>query len=366
VNVVTALLTVVLLAGILLVVLTDATDHTMPSLRSSRPSLIRDWRSRQSGAALTAWWHNNYDLPASDRAIAALADTDANGMELLTTWYMTRPDSSTIAPSATKTPTDASLLRAIKTARRLGLVVVLKPHVDVNTGSQRSDIRPRNPDLWFAAYRRMITHYADLASSAGVNMLVVGTEFGSLSTRTAHWVSVIKTARAHFHGQLTYAAKLPEATRIRFWGALDYIGIDAYVSLTTPTRTNPKVSQLVKAWRYFRDEHGQIHHYYDAIEGLHRIYHRPVLFPELGYQSRYGTAIQPGEDLGLRHKAAQQPQQRAFEAAYEVWHRVPWLAGIYWWDWRARDPNPNDNGYNPRGKLAEQTMRAWNRRAVKT
>jgi hypothetical protein len=188
---------------------------------------------------------------------------------------------------------------------------------------------------------------------------------GSVSNRTGDWLALIRTARHHFSGEVTYAAKLIEATRIRFWGALDYIGVNAYVPLTTSARPNPTVAQLVAAWRSFRDAAGHLHRYFDVIASLHRRYRRPVLFPELGYRSQLGTAIQPGLAAGPSTVGTPEPQRRAFEAAYRVWYRVPWFAGIYWWDWRARAFNPKDDGYDPRGKLAEQTMRSWDRRPAK-
>jgi hypothetical protein len=381
-NVLTAVLTVALLTVILLAVTREGDDH--PAARTpvrTHPTAVipsslnvsgttpgppgsKRARLRQAGAVLTGWWHDNYSLPSSDQALVALAQTHANSVAILGTWYMANRNSSTIAPDPSKTPTDASVLHAIATARRLGFWIALKPHVDVDTGSERSLIDPSDPAAWFRSYRRMIVHYADLARLAGVNMMIVGTELGSVSNRTGEWRAVIRTARTRFGGPLTYAAKFDEARRIRFWKALDYIGIDAYLPLATPAHPDPTVAQLVTAWRYLKDQYGKPRHYFDAIRALHLRFRRPVLFPEIGYHSVSGTAIQPGAPNTSAWAGQQEPQRRAFEAAYEFWSKVPWFAGLYWWDWRARSFNPSDQGYNPRGKLAQKTMQTRNPRLI--
>ena len=86
---------------------------------------------------------------------------------------------------------------------------------------------------------------------------------------------------------------------------------------------------------------------------------RPVLFTELGYQSRSGAAASPHDASG---RASQRAQARAYEAAYRVWSRQPGFEGIYWWDWPA-DADPASTGpgsFTPQGKLAEAVVRRYN------
>ena len=191
-------------------------------------------------------------------------------------------------------------------------------------------------------------------------MVVVGTELTSMSRYEDQWRDVIAGVRGRFPGRLSFAAnQIHGAHEVTFWDALDYIGIDAYMPLATED-PNPTVDELIAAWRSFTDVDGGVHRYVDEIAALHASYGRPVLLTELGYRSSEGTAARPWEwraDLGA---VAQEPQARAYEAALEVWSRTPWLHGIYWWDWHAGWSDPNDSGYNPRGKLAEGVMRAWN------
>jgi hypothetical protein len=262
---------------------------------------------------------------------------------------MADQSSSTIAPSSTKTPSDAALLHGMAKAQELGMDVVLKPHVDLWDGSFRGTITPGDPAQWFADYRVMLNHYADLATQAGARMLIVGTELSTMAPYEAEWRSVIAEIRSRFTGELTFASMPRDAVRlVRFWDALDYIGIDAYVPLSEPSNPNPSVEELVNVWRAS---------YTGDLASLHREWGKPILFTELGYQSRIGTAVQPwGGATGL---IDQVPQQRAYEAAYRALAGIPWFHGIYWWDWRTYS-DPDDDMHSPAGKLAERTVYEWN------
>ena len=310
-------------------------------------ALAPDW---QSGANFTSWWNDTYSGGTSDASLQALRDTGANSVAILSTWYMPTGTSTQIAPDSQKTPTDASILHAMSTARSLGLRVVLKPHVDSPDGPFRGDIRPSDVGAWFASYRTFIDHYADLAQQGGASMLEVGTELTSMSGYTDQWRAIIADVRSRFSGKLTFAANwIDGAQKVGFWDALDYVGIDAYMPLASGD-PNPSVDSLVSAWAD--------RCYVSQIAQLQSTWNRPVLFTELGYVSREGTATQPWS-WTFAGAISQEPQQRAYEAAYRVWSQVPWFKGIYWWNWNAGSYDPNDGGYNPRGKLAEGVMRAW-------
>ena len=136
--------------------------------------------------------------------------------------------------------------------------------------------------------------------------------------------------------------------------------------LTTERRRNrtiqaegsSRTQELARAWTEFRDETGVTHHYFHRIRSLQRRTRKPVLFTELGYRSALGAAARPW-DWNSRLVADQEPQARAYEAAFRVWSKVPWFRGIYWWDWHAGSFDRTDGGYNPRGKSAERVLRAW-------
>src|SRR6185437_14398256 len=94
----------------------------------------------------------------------------------------------------------------------------------------------------------MIDHYADLAGQGGATMLVIGTELKTMSgsAYTSRWEQIVASVRRRFAGRLTYAANWNEYQQVRFWGDLDYIGVDAYYPLSELPA--PTVSQLLSAW----------------------------------------------------------------------------------------------------------------------
>jgi hypothetical protein len=311
----------------------------------------------QSGASVRAWTPPEFSSRASDDALRALRDTGTTTAVLIVPWYMATATSTALTRGA-ETPTDSSLRHGIAQARRLGMRVVLKLHIDVVDGCFRGAIAPASVDQWFTSYRRFLEHYTELARQARVSALVIGTELTSMSRYTPRWRRLVAGARVRFPGQLTFAANQIEgAESVRFWDALDYLGIDAYMPLATNEDVSPSVDQLVSAWTSFTHK-GTRRHYYHEIASLHERTGKPVLFTELGYRSALGCAIEPWDWQSTR-AAAQEEQAHAYEAAYRVWSGVPWLDGIYWWDWHAGEYDPADSGYNPRGKLAEAVMHAW-------
>jgi hypothetical protein len=165
--------------------------------------------------------------------------------------------------------------------------------------------------------RRVADLRRQLARTSGARLVVIGTKLMSMSRHTAQWRELVARVRAPFPGRVTFAAnQLAGASKIAFWDALDYVGIDAYMPLAA-NNPNPTVDELVRAWTEFRDETGVRHHYLDQIGALQRRTRKPVLFTELGYRSGLGTAARPWDwDSSL--VAAQEPQARAYEAAFRV------------------------------------------------
>jgi hypothetical protein len=179
-----------------------------------------------------------------------------------------------------------------------------------------------------------------------------------MTSYTPEWRAIVADLRSRFPGSLTFAANWTDGARdIGFWPDLDYIGIDPYMPLAWDD-PNPSVESLTAAWCAATDPSGQVRRYVDEVAALHAQYDKPVVFTEIGYQSRLGTASVPwGDAPGA---ASDEPQQRAFEAAYRVWSRVPWFEGLYWWDWSAGTSSANPDPYTPEGRTAQAAMTAWN------
>lgn len=304
----------------------------------------------QRGMNLPGYQPDAFSTPAAQHALQDLKRIGTDHVALVTTWYMPNKNATQIAPDPAKTPTDASVLAGAARARKLGMTVVINPHVDVADGTFRGEIAPSNSQQWFTSYRAMTNHYAELAQQAQAEIFVVGDELTTMSQQTAEFERVIKEARSRFHGEMTYGANWTQgAEQAKFWRSLDYIGIDAYMPLLDGA--NPPVDAIEQAWQKQRP----------AIDKLHEQYDKPVLFVELGYPSREGTASKPSEEGSGAPNPL--PQARAYEAAYRFWRTVPYFRGIYWWEWPVEGRGMADDGsYSPEQKLAEQTIGSFERR----
>jgi hypothetical protein len=317
---------------------------------AERRGLPAEWHR---GANVTAWDPAAYGSATASDALAALHATGTDRAALVPTWYMDTATSSEIRADPSLTPADAALRTAARTARSLGMRVVIKPHIDVRDGAFRGDIAPASRSRWWQSYRVMLRHYADLAQEEGAAMLEVGTELTSMSDDEREWRALIADVRARFTGQLTFAANWIDGARaVGFWDALDAIGIDAYMPLVTDD-PDPSVARLAQAWK----DRG----YVAQLQELSRRHRRPVLFTELGYTSRLGTASSPWEWADGGEAGAQRPQARAYEAAFVVFGGKPWFQGIYWWDWSAQGWNAEvgDGSHRFAGKQAEFVVRSW-------
>ena len=277
---------------------------------------------------------------------------------MLATWYMPSRTDSVIAPLDLKTPTDETVIQAIRELRAAGVDVMLKPHVDVLDGTWRGAIRPADAEAWFASYTAFIVHYARLAQQSGVEMLCIGTELATMTDarHAARWAAVIAAVRAAYGGPLTYAANAvgaaDEYASVSFWRLLDLAGLDAHTPLTGST--SPTVDDLVRGWSSNRNGENMVAAFRNWGDSLGK----PVIFTELGYRSADGTNRAPYDAEAV---APYDPGEQAdcYEAAFRVWSRETWMRGILWWDWPVPVPAAGDTGYSPRGKPAEDVLRSW-------
>jgi hypothetical protein len=311
---------------------------------SSSPLLRADW---QRGVNLTAFQPGAYAEDTAARALLTARSAGTGLVALTPTWYMDAADSTAVAADPDKTPSDASVLAAAARAHELGLNVVIKPHVDVRDGTFRGEIAPADRDAWFASYSALVRHYASLAADADATAFVVGTELTSMAGDEDEWRALIEEARGRFDGEITFAANWVEgAEAIEFWDALDAIGIDAYMPLGTDPE--PSVDDLVAAWGPN----------VDRMELLNERWDLPVVFTELGYESRVGTAARIGAGTA---PISEEAQADAYEAAFEALSPVSWFSGIWWWEWSAEGlgRGPGDGSFSPEGKDAAEVLRRW-------
>jgi hypothetical protein len=309
---------------------------------SDRKSLPQGW---ERGMNVTAFLPNAYAEPTARQALVTARAVGTRRVALVPTWYMTDAVSSSVFADPVKTPTDASVEAAAADARRLGLDVVIKPHVDSQDGTFRGDIQPADPTSWFNSYGAMMRQYAGLAARVDADALVVGTELTSMTLFPDEWRELITEIRKLYDGPLTFAANWVDgAESIEFWDQLDFIGIDAYMPLMTSS-PEPTVDELLDAWGPYEVR----------MASLAARWGKRIVFTELGYQSRIGTAARTGDDTGA---VSEQAQATAYEAAFEAMRDEDYFDGIWWWEWSAEGIE-EPGGWSPENKQAASVLSEW-------
>jgi hypothetical protein len=303
------------------------------------------------GVALGGWWREDYLAPTLGAQFDALKADGVTWVELTARWLQAERNSTGIAAHDDKSPSDDSIRHAIRSARARGLHVLLKPQIDLLGEGWRGEISMTSPEswaAWFASYTQFITHYARLAREEQVELFSVGVELDATRHREKDWRAVIAAVRAEFPGPLTWAANWGREADIRFWDALDYVGVDEYALLEA--RDGVRDEDLRRMAQQRRD----------ALRRLAADVHKPILFTEIGARSVSRAAVPPNDWQG-HGPVDLARQQQIVRIAIEVFGREPWLAGTFWWAWLATppgDPASNDD-FTPQGKPAWQEIRAF-------
>lgn len=246
------------------------------------------------------------------------------------------------------TPSDATVVQAIRQARALDMRVMLLPIIFVEhleEGEWRGTLAPKDWDAWFRRYEALILDYARMAQAEGVELFSVGSELCSTEHMEQRWRALIAKVRRIYQGRLFYSANWDHYQGIGFLDALDYSGVNAYYQLTEESR--PTVQDLVQAWAPIRQ----------ALLAWSRAHGRPLLFTEVGYPSREGSAIDPWNHSSSRPASAEE-QRRCYRAFVEAWRDVNELSGVFFYLWWG-DGGVEDRDYTPRNKPAARELARW-------
>lgn len=281
---------------------------------------------------------------------------DAHSPELVL-----RPDSRWWGES------DSGVVQTAKLARQAGLKTLLSPHLwgrqwsgDIEMGGEAEW------EQWFANYRRFILHYAQLAAAADVEALCIGTELqGTTAARERDWRELIAAVREVYPGRLVYAANWDgEFARIRFWDALDFIGIQAYFPVAD--HDSPTIPELLEGWKA----------HLERLDAVHRQYGKPVLVTEMGYRSEPDAAIRPwywersrpgSRSASGFSQEGLQSQAHCYEAFFQAFSSETWFAGVFVWKWHPLSDERRwrfSEPFTPQDKPAEEVLREWYGRAA--
>lgn len=248
----------------------------------------------------------------------------------------------------------------IEALHQNNIKVMVKPHIWIWRGVFTGDMQMDSEADWALfekSYEDYIMLYAALAEETHAEIFCIGTElYNFTKERPQFWASLIKNVRTVYSGKLTYAENWDKVDKVSFWGALDFIGADAYFPVAEGV--TPTVIEAKTGWMPHKE----------LLLSLSRKYNRPVLFTEFGYRSADFAGKAPWESE--RHDGAMNAKAQAnlYEAIFETFWQEDWFAGGFAWKWfhdHERAIQQQNNRFTPQGKEAAQILKNWYQKDVK-
>ena len=298
----------------------------------------------QRGVNFTSEGPGGYNPETSRPMLEALVARGVDAVALVP--YAFTPRNSPQVRFGDGWETDQGIEQVSALAHHLGMKVLLKPQVWVGSGYpgdlEFADDAAR--EKWFRQYQPYMEHHAALAKRIHADLFCVGVEFVKLSRYEDQWRKLIAQARQIYPGPLVYAATQgPEFEGIRFWDALDYIGLNNYYPLPDDLKTSEIVARVASVQRRFQ---------------------KPVIFTEVGFVAYENPHRQPWDET--RRKVSPSDQARCYEAVFQAFYRQPWFMGMYWWKIGSNGHGGEDDGsFTPWRKPAMDVVARWYRHAPK-
>ena len=158
------------------------------------------------------------------------------------------------------------------------------------------------------------------------------------------WHNIIRNARKHYNGKLTFAANFDNYNEVGFWDELDFMGINAYFPLRKisrePLGEEELYAELIDGWE---DTFQQI----ETFKETQSIKDKPIFFTEIGYTDKENCTTAPWKGYGYSlvskgnfdtllvwQNTQKRPIERisAINALYEVICKdsIP-LSGLSYW-----------------------------------
>jgi len=277
----------------------------------------------------------------ADQTLKEIADAGTNWIIVTVNIEQETIQSTKITTNPFNTASDDALRHVVEFAHGLGMRVALNltmklsqdpSHYPQQIGTMfGNDLQWQE---WFASYREMIIHYAALSQDSGVDLFFIGQELAGTVHREDDWRNIAQEVRKVFKNPIAYEATVTppnqttgEHLQVKWWDAVDYIGVLGYFQLTQIT--NPTVEQLKSAWTGWVSQ----------LETLSQKFQRPIIISEIGYLSADGTNMIPSM-TGFHKRFGDgtldlQEQADCYQAALEVFWDKPWVKGIFWWHYLA-------------------------------
>ncbi|MBM3787032.1 MAG: hypothetical protein FJW30_21960 [Acidobacteria bacterium] len=307
----------------------------LPKAAASRP-LAKDYFHK--GVSFTAESGIGYDNPRSLETLRRLPDFGVDAIALVPFGFIGR-DSKTIRIAGRRESweNEDGMEILASEARALGMRVMLKPHV---WRLQGKPAMPRAEAVeWLKQYEPFIVHYAKFAERIRADAFCIGTELRALTQQENEWRGIVRAVRREYSGAITYAANHGEEFEtIRFWDALDWIGVDNYY----PLSDNYEPKELLA-----------------KLETVQTKFNKPVLFTEAGFGAHEGAHKEPWEDETAKPLDLAE-QAKSYEGLLSAVYRKPWFRGVYWWKVGTNGyGGPDNNSMTPWRKPAMEIVKKY-------
>jgi hypothetical protein len=280
-------------------------------------------------------WGIEWQTPEMEATLDELKSLGVNSIAIHP--YAQIREDGHVAIGRRSSTTTTHITKPLRWAHERGMSAMLIPHIAYwgTKFSWRGEINFATPEEWnifFIEYETWIVQMATLAEVEHAEVLCVGLEFSFAQKYDVRWRRIIRAVREVYHGKVTYGANWNDYAAVKFWDALDYIGVLAYFPLTKTV--DPSAAELAAAWekrcaelKKYSEQHG-----------------KQILFAEIGYNESARTAAEPWAfKTGGEHAA--EIQARCIETALRLPAKHPFLSGMYWWKWLPEIPHDEQENY---------------------
>lgn len=296
----------------------------------------------QKGVSFSAEFPNPYASAGARLMLRALRTDGVNAVALIPYGGMQLGSPEVRGFGRHSWESDEGLCELSRLAHALGMKVMLKPGIWIRGGHFGGDIHfssQAEREKWFDQYGNFIERYARIATEIHADLFCVGGEFIRMSSYASDWRQIIANVRRIYPGPLTYAANFgAEFQNLKFWDALDYIGLQEYYPLPDDFSANALL---------------------EKVEAVQKRFHKPVIFTEAGFPSSPGANHHPWED-GSPGDVDLQLQARCYQAIFRTFYNKSWFEGMYWWKVGTNGfGGPNDTSLTPWGKPAMEVIKKW-------
>ncbi len=268
--------------------------------------------------------------------------------------------------------TIAAQMQAIELAKEAGFKVFLKPHIKLDTITNkrsglsrlffsdgdktggavwRGDLKLKKEkdwQIWEQNYEDYIMQLVDLAVAMEVDMFCIGTELREfVKHRPEFWNQLISKVRSQYQGPIIYSANWDEFESVSFWSQVDFIGIDAYFPISD--EETPTVEKAFDNWQPIKRK----------LQKLHQENGKKIVLTEYGYRNVSYSGLRPWEHDDGTATPNNAAQTNLYEAFYKTFWNEDWVAGGFAWNWLHTELAPENTDFTVRNKPAFSVLQRW-------